>query len=272
MREYRVLSNDPVAPTTATSIITSVRQRATLVLVASTLAISIQGVAWVARNTQFFARPYVLPVTVFAEVFLGGSIQIVSALKWLFQTAWRAILAFGQDALGYFLGSEWKRGLAGVVFILFQIQLRATIWTWQRFAHQPVSQKKDTTPLPDAGAKPPAVSDSPSKLPVGDVSPKPLSQSQCQAAFLQQEGAPPARLCTGRKDRADFIAPVFGRDVLAGRDRPNQSSLSHHYLNQQEAFAACRKHREQYIAHTNRCKCSAPCCNAVGDDRQIGGK
>ena len=46
----------------------TVRRRTSLALFASLMTVLVQSLDWLARNAQFFVRPYVLPVTVFAAV------------------------------------------------------------------------------------------------------------------------------------------------------------------------------------------------------------
>ena len=131
VREYQDVSNDLTSTPSSSNISDVVRQRTTLALMASVLTIIIQGLSWVSRNTQFSAHPYVLPVTVFVAVCLGGPIQVVLPIKRMSQQAGWLASAFGQEVIEYPLGPEWRRGLDGLVFIFLQIQLWTTVWTWK---------------------------------------------------------------------------------------------------------------------------------------------
>ena len=109
------------------------RRKTSIAIFASLVTVLIQSMAWLARNTQFFVHPYVLPVTVFIAVILGLSVQSVMVIKWFFeQTSW-AVLALGEEFFALLMGTEWHWSYGVWIFVFFQVQLWTSIWAWVRY-------------------------------------------------------------------------------------------------------------------------------------------
>ena len=274
VHEYRIMVPESKELNPVGLVGESVRRRTTVAVIASSITVAVQIAAWVARNTQFFIHPYVLPITVGIAVFFTCSVQTVLALKWMVQYGGWALLGLGQDLFAWWLGEEWQWAAVATIVVFLQIQCWTTIWSWWKHGprqgkkdndkppvakeEQPVSSRKEGVPI-----IPRVASDTSSCL--SDHGEHDSSITECQANWLLKDGIPPVRLASPCKDKATAVVPVFGKDKLI-RPVMGITKMDPLLLCQQEVLSLCPKHHAWYTTHINNNTCLVAGCVAPGDE------